>query len=712
MLSLKPEVIGGAGFGPVLADIRKISNDTLRGLTATVDFPDDAEAAPSVGGARGKAHALPNEEFPSDEEMERLEKELPVDEAPSLDVSRAGAGSQVVESKKQFFGTPLKGNGDLDANAADADTGASGLDAAPAPEGKDLGLTAQFSGVPMMQHEIRSAIKNDRIKFNVVGFALGTFISFLFFRRPALVFIASVPPAIATLWILGLLGHSGQKLSTLMNVIPPLIMVIAFSDAMHMVFSIRRRILEGLSRWEAARHAVLNVGPACVLTSITTSIALLSLSFTDSEMIRQFAFAAAGGTLMAFLTVVIAVPTLSVLILRDEDKIRKTENGRDKMMTALDRGSLIFAQWLTPRYMPFAAAGIVLVGLFGFFHLQLEPKYAIKDQVPDSQHSMSASKEVDSRLNGTYPLHVLLTWEGVDKPVESPEILAAVYETQKLLESEPDIGNVWSIETMRRWLESKGVVSEKALRAYLNVMPKHLYTRFVNDKGHAALVTGRIRNMSSDETVAIIDRLNRKIKRLEGLNPNVKFTVTGLTTVSATQSTHMISQLNAGFLTAIGLVILFIGLAFRSVGTAILSIIPNLFPIVAVGTFLYLSGDGLRYASVLALTVAFGLAVDDTIHFLNRYSIERRRTPEILKAVRQTIARIAPVLILTTMVLVCGLSVTALSSLPVTRLFGELSMATLSAALLADLLILPAIILAAAWLPGLWTRARRRYATA
>ena len=83
MLSLKPEVIGGAGFGPVLADIRKISNDTLRGLTATVDFPDDAEAAPSVGGARGKAHALPNEEFPSDEEMERLEKELPVDEAPS-----------------------------------------------------------------------------------------------------------------------------------------------------------------------------------------------------------------------------------------------------------------------------------------------------------------------------------------------------------------------------------------------------------------------------------------------------------------------------------------------------------------------------------------------------------------------------------------------------------------------------------------------------
>ncbi len=705
MLSIKPEVVRDTGFGPMLAAVQKTTHDTLRGLVADIETPDAA--------------------FPSDEEMQRLEKDLPVDEAPApediedspaLVLSPAGAEMTGVRRGRQFVATALRGDGHLA-------TGAAGLDAlADAPAdvegnaeegletaagGKDLGLEAQFSGVPMMQHEIRSAIKNDRIKFNVVGFALGTFISFLFFRRPALVFIASVPPAIATLWVLGLLGHSEQKLSTLMNVIPPLIMVIAFSDSMHMVFSIRRRILAGMDRWQAARHAVTTVGPACVLTSITTSIALLSLSFTDSDMIRQFAYAAATGTLMAFLAVVIAVPTLAVLILRDEAAIRAEEKGRDKLMGALERGSLLFARWLTPRFKPFALVGVLLVGVFGFFHLQLEPRYAIKDQVPDSQHSMSASKEIDARLNGTYPIHVLLSWKGMDKPVESPEILAAVYETHKLLESEADIGNVWSIETMRRWLESRGVAGEKALRAYLSAMPKHLYTRFVNDKGHAALVTGRIRNMSSQQTMALIERLNAKLAQLQALHPNVRFTITGLTTVSSTQSTHMIAQLNMGFLSAIVLVILFIGLAFRSAGMAVLSVIPNLFPIVAIGTFLYLMDDGLRYASVLALTVAFGLAVDDTIHFLNRYAIERRRTPEVLKAVRQTIARIGPVLVLTTMVLVCGLSVTALSSLPVTRLFGELSMATLSAALVADLILLPAIILAAAWLFGTSRKGQR-----
>jgi predicted RND superfamily exporter protein len=131
-----------------------------------------------------------------------------------------------------------------------------------------------------------------------------------------------------------------------------------------------------------------------------------------------------------------------------------------------------------------------------------------------------------------------------------------------------------------------------------------------------------------------------------------------------------------------------------------LSIVPNLFPIVTVGAFLYLSGSGLQFASVMGLTVAFGLAVDDTIHFLNRYELEKRAgggngLAGLGQRVGDAIAHIGPVLILTTMVLLCGLSVTSLSDLPVTRLFGQLSMATLAAALIADLFILPALILAA-----------------
>jgi len=136
-----------------------------------------------------------------------------------------------------------------------------------------------------------------------------------------------------------------------------------------------------------------------------------------------------------------------------------------------------------------------------------------------------------------------------------------------------------------------------------------------------------------------------------------------------------------------------IGAAFRSWRILVLSIVPNLFPIVAAGSVIYLSGGGLEYASVISLTVAFGLAVDDTIHFLNRLNIESGRTESLSEAVYQTISRIGPVLVLTTLVLVAGLAVTILSDLPAMRLFGKLFAAVLAAALIGDMLILPAIVL-------------------
>ena len=157
----------------------------------------------------------------------------------------------------------------------------------------------------------------------------------------------------------------------------------------------------------------------------------------------------------------------------------------------------------------------------------------------------------------------------------------------------------------------------------------------------------------------------------------------------------MIRQLNRGLLAAIVVVILVIGIAFRSLKVLLLSIFPNLFPIVTAGAVLYLIGGGLEYASVIALTVAFGIAVDDTIHFLNRLRLETSRTPVLVDGVTETISRIGPVLVLTTLVLIVGLSATVLSDLPSMRLFGQLFMTTLGAAIFGDLLILPAIVLAA-----------------
>ncbi len=557
------------------------------------------------------------------------------------------------------------------------------------------GMRVQLSGAPVMQIEIRDAISRDRFVYNGAGFAVGLLICLAFFRRVKLVVITSACSGLSVLWALGLLGWVGLKLNTFINVIPPLVMVIAFTDAMHMIFAIRRRLGQGDDRFAAAKHAILTVGPACVLTSLTTSIAFLSLTLTDSGLVRTFGIAAALATLLAFVTVIVVLPTLVVLLFKDEKEFVKTEATRHHALSFLDRACADFADWLNRWHRPVAIVGVSLVVLCTVLHFQLEPRYRLSDQVPDSKQSIAASQRLDEKLTGAHPVHVMMTWkEG--NTATSPRIVEAIAQTHALFEmrSGAGIGNVWSLETLNRWLKEVGEAGPGVLRDYLDKLPGHLTGRFVNDGARSALVTGRLPNLDAEETVPVVRRLDASLDGLRADFPEIEFAVTGLSALSAIRSTDMIGQLGRGLMTAIVVVILLIGAAFRSFRVMIFSILPNIFPIVAAGALLYLTGGGLEYASVIALTVAFGIAVDDTIHFLSRLNIERARVDSLQPAVHETISRIGPVLVLTTLVLVVGLAATAFSDLPSMRLFGQLFMATLAAALVGDVLFLPALILA------------------
>ena len=557
------------------------------------------------------------------------------------------------------------------------------------------GMRVQLSGAPVMQLEIRDAIGRDRFIYNGAGFMVGMLICLAFFRRWELVVITSFCSALSVLWALGLLGWAGLKLNTFINVIPPLVMVIAFTDAMHMIFSIRRRLGQGDDRFAAARHAILTVGPACVLTSLTTSIAFLSLTLTDSGLVRTFGIAAALATLLAFVAVIVVLPTLVVLIFKDEKDFMKTEATRHQALSALDRVCSNFAVWLDGWYRPVAIAGVSLVVLSAVLHFQLEPRYRLSDQVPDSKESIAASTRLDEKLTGAHPVHIMMTWKD-GNTVTSPRIVSAIADTHALIEtrSGAGIGNVWSVETLNRWLKEAGETGPNVLGEYIAKLPEHLVGRFVNDGASSALVTGRLPNLDAEDTVPVVRRLDANLDGLRASYPEVEFTVTGLSALSAIRSTDMIGQLGRGLMTAIVVVILLIGVAFGSWRIMLLSILPNIFPIVAAGALLYLIGGGLEYASVIALTVAFGIAVDDTIHFLSRLRIERNQSETLKAAVHETIARIGPVLILTTIVLVVGLAATAFSDLPSMRLFGQLFMTTIGAALIGDVVFLPAVILA------------------
>ena len=155
----------------------------------------------------------------------------------------------------------------------------------------------------------------------------------------------------------------------------------------------------------------------------------------------------------------------------------------------------------------------------------------------------------------------------------------------------------------------------------------------------------------------------------------------------------MIQKLNRGLTIEFALVAIFIGLAFRSLVVTFACILPGIFPVVMSGTLLYLLGEGLQFASVVALTVSFGLGLSATIHFLNRLRLESKPGITSDIAVERATVLVGPALILTSAVLACGLAVTVLSNLPSLRLFGWVSALAIIAALVADLLILrPTIV--------------------
>ncbi|MCF6199071.1 MAG: MMPL family transporter [Hyphomicrobiaceae bacterium] len=562
-------------------------------------------------------------------------------------------------------------------------------------ETKTAGVTYMLTGAPVMQLEVRKAIKHDRITFNVIGFTFGVLISLFFFRRPTLVFISSICPAFAVLWIMGILGWIGQPINTFINVLPPLIMVITLSDSMHMVFSLLKGLRAGKSKYEAVKTAIMQVGPACVLTSLTTTVALLSMALTDSADIRAFALASAGGTLMAFFAVITLVPTLAMLLIGDEKAFLEQDKKGFNPLLWLEQLCLKLAAWVLPKWRGLAIVGLLIGVLFTGLHTQLEPRYRLSDQIPDTDVSMTAMDLIDAKLSGAQTINILVEWPK-DQSFSSPKVIEAIGETHRLLLSQDKVHHTTSLETIRLYLkDAHERDSLKFFGDYVNKLPDGLKQRYVNVKAHAALVSGQIENLEAAKIAPVLHGLEPALVRLRAEYPGMRFTPAGLAVVSALQSTNMINQLNLGLMGAIVIVILLLGVAFRSLDAALLSIVPNLFPIVTVGAFLYLSGEGLQFAAVMGLTVAFGLAVDDTIHFLNRYELEQRKAGDVHDQVRETIAQIGPVLMLTTLVLLCGLSVTSLSDLPVTRLFGQLSMATLAAALVADMLILPAIIIAA-----------------
>jgi predicted RND superfamily exporter protein len=463
-----------------------------------------------------------------------------------------------------------------------------------------------------MQLEIRNAVERDGLTYNILGILAGCIIAIIFFRKISFMVVAAFPPIIAILLALGSLGWAGFNLNMFLNVMTPLIMVISFSDSMQITFAARDRMIAGEDRKTAFRAALRIVGPACVLTHAAAGLSLLGLLFSSSDLIRSFGQAGFLSILIALATVLSLVPLLGAQLAPRQMADEPMLAGADTGVAALRR----FCDWVAERLLrrPGANAGIGLVVVLGLgvVYSGLQPRYRLADQMPDQEQAAQASQSLDAKLSGANPIDIYLGFPaGVS--LYDPATLDVIAQAHREMELQPGIANVWSLETLRRWLGEKlGKQDAATLKSYVDLLPQFLVQRFVSKEQNSALISGRVPDKDAGRILPIVEQLNERLNALRASHPGYVIAPTGLSVIAARNSAGMINKLNNGLTLEFAFIAAFIGLAFRSLPVAFACLPPGVFPVFAAGSLLRLLGDGLQFASVIALIVSFGLGLSAT----------------------------------------------------------------------------------------------------
>ena len=185
-------------------------------------------------------------------------------------------------------------------------------------EVQDTRLRLDLVGIPILETLFKQGARSDRSVFNIAALLIGLAVSFFFLRQPRFVAMVFLCPLFSVLGTHGVMGGIGQEFSVLMGAAPPLIIVISFANAMHLVQPMMRAMQQGVSRDAAISQVVREVGPACLLALATTGLALLCLIVSGSGAIRDFAVITSIGMAMTYLGCIVTIPVMGRLLLPED----------------------------------------------------------------------------------------------------------------------------------------------------------------------------------------------------------------------------------------------------------------------------------------------------------------------------------------------------------------------------------------------------------
>jgi len=557
---------------------------------------------------------------------------------------------------------------------------------------QDTKVTATVTGLPAIRSNTIHILKYEHLVISMVGVVLAIVVSWFLLRRLGYVVIVATPAIFGIVWTLGLMGWTGQPLGMINAVLPALLMVIGVSDAMHLLFHFRRESAGPEPQRQAAFDSVAQLGNACFLTSLTTGIGFGSLMVCQDETIRMFGLWAAIGVVVTFVGVVVLFPLLATSALGRNGTVASVSSPSGARITAR------LTRFVTLHAKAIAVVSIGLIAASTVLAVQVRPDYSFTEHLSDSSPTCRAIRHCERQFGGIPLLQVMVGWTE-NRPPGSSDLIDVLSEVHRAIDRSSVARHPSSLLTLLESLPHEEDDLRTAL-AEIQYVPDEVVRQVIRSDENLSLVTAVIPDAGAAALAEPLSAIEKDFHEIEDRHAGFSVALTGYIPVATARTNSMIWDLVRSLGLAAIVIVMVIALAFRSPWFGLISILPNALPLLATAAMMVLLGRPLQYSTVLAFSVCLGIAADDTIHFLARYRRERSLASNDV-AVRRTLEAIAPVLMVTTLLMLVGFGAAFWGSMLTVQAFALFSCAAMIFALVGDLFALPALFLVCSRKPEL-----------
>ena len=566
---------------------------------------------------------------------------------------------------------------------------------------KETNLDVRVSGMPYIR-TINAQNIIDEIQLFVLGALLITgIIFFFFFRSYRATFITLLVVTIGVTWAFGFIGLFGYEITVLTALIPPLIIVIGVPNAVFLINKYQQEIKLHGQQAKALQRVISKIGNATLMTNITTASGFATFVFVKSQLLREFGILASVNILSIFVLALLIIPIL-YSFMEPPKKKHLNHLERKWMENVVNWMEKMVREQRITIYI--TTVIVIILGIIGLYQIRVSG--SLIEDMPKTKAFYKDIKFFEKEFGGIMPLEILIDTKK-EKGVMKLSTLKRMDKINEVIESFPELSRPVSVVNLVKYSKQafyKGNPKYYQLptsqeQSYIFEYTKNsdgnsdMLNNFVDSTGQYARITTFMKDVGTDKMNDIQERLQQVVKK-EFPKERYHVSFTGKALVFLKGTNYLISNLVFSLSLAIFLIALFMAWMFRSFKMILISIIPNMLPLLITAGLMGFFGIPIKPSTILVFSIAFGISVDDTIHFLAKYRQELMANNwKIRRSVYAALRETGVSMFYTSIVLFFGFLVFTVSSFGGTIALGGLVSITLLFAMVSNLLLLPSLLL-------------------